>query len=99
MKGGMERVMSRIVKTTMERLMDSKNRKLQNSGVSKQRSHNHFVTFSHIVLENIQFFSHSSGELGQAALESCKMQREQGQRPALVFRVVGGGGVGCQLVE
>jgi hypothetical protein len=76
MKGGIGKVTSKIVKRIIVRLLNSMNKKLQSSGVSKQKSHNLFVPFPHIVLENIQFFSQSSGELERAALEAFMMPRE-----------------------
>ncbi len=54
MKGGIGWVMSRTINRIVERLLKSMNRKVRNSGVSKQRSHYLFVPFPHIVLENVQ---------------------------------------------
>ncbi len=69
--------MSGIVEGIVERLLNGKEQKLQNSGVSKQRSHNLFVTLPHVVLQNIQFFSHHSVEVGLTLFEAFMMQREQ----------------------
>jgi hypothetical protein len=68
MEGSVGRVVSRIVKGVLERLLDSKKNKLPNSGVSKQRSYNLFVTLPHVMLENTQFISNNSGAFGQATL-------------------------------
>ncbi len=48
------------------RLLNGKERKFQNSKVSKEGSHNFITTFPHIVLQNVQLFSHITGEVGQA---------------------------------
>jgi hypothetical protein len=64
----------------VERLLNRKKRKLQNSRVSKEKSHNFFVTLSHIIAQNVQFLNHNSGGVGWAMLEAFMMQREQGRR-------------------
>ncbi len=91
--------MSRIVKGIVERLLNSKERKLRNSGVSKQGSHDSIATFPHIVLQNIQFFSHNSGEVERAMFEAFMMQRERGRRRDQASVVDGGEGVGWEAVE
>ncbi len=73
MKSCIGRVVSGIVKGIVERLLNGKGRKLRNSGVSKQRSHNLFVTLPHIVLLSIQYFRHNSGEVGRAMFEAFVM--------------------------
>ncbi len=80
MKRSIRGVMGRIVKGVVERLLDSKKRKLRNSGISKQGSHDSIATFPHIILQNIQLFNHNSGEEGRATLEAFMMQRERGRR-------------------
>ncbi len=64
----------------MEKLLNGKERTVQNSGVSKQGSHDSIATFPHNVLQNILFFSHNSGEVEQAMVEAFIMQRERGRR-------------------
>ncbi len=76
MKQCIIRVVNGIVKGIMEWLLNGKEKKLQNSGVSKQGSHDSIATFPHIVLQNIQFFSHNSGEVGRAMFEAFIMQKE-----------------------
>ncbi len=83
----------------MERLLNCQERKLQNSGVSKQGSHDSITTFPYIVLQNIQFFSHKSAEVGRAMFEAFMMQREQGQRRERASIWDGGGGAGWEAVE
>ncbi len=80
MKRFIRGVVSRIVERIVERLLNGKERKLRNSGVSKQGSHDSIATFPHIVLQNIQYFSHNSGEVEWAMFEAFMMQRERGQR-------------------
>ncbi len=72
--------MSGNVERTMERLLNVKERKLRNTGVSKQGSHDSVATFPHIVMQYIQFFSHNSGEVERVMFEAFMMQREQGRR-------------------
>ncbi len=52
-------VVGGIVKVNVEKLLYSEEKKLRNSEVSKQGSHNSIATFPHIVLRNIEFFSHN----------------------------------------
>jgi hypothetical protein len=73
MKGCIKRVLSKIVEEIIERLLNGTERKLRNSRVSKQWSHDSFVTFPHIVLQNVQFFSHNSQEVGRALFEAFKI--------------------------
>ncbi len=80
MKRGVGRVVGRIVEGIVERLLNGNERKLRNSGVSKQGSHDSIATFPHIILQNIQFFNHNSGEVGPAILEAFMMQRKRGRR-------------------
>ncbi len=70
--------MSEIVNKIVETLLYNKEKKLRNSGVSKQGSHDSISTFSHFVLQNITFFSRKSGEVGQTIFDAFIMQREQG---------------------
>ncbi len=72
--------MSGIVKRIVERLLNGKEGKLRNSGVSKQGSYDSISTVPHIVLQMIQFFSRNSGEVERAMIEAFMMQRERGQR-------------------
>jgi hypothetical protein len=72
--------MSGIVKGLVERLLNGKQRKLRNSGVRKQRCYDSVATFSHIILQNIEFFNHNSGEVGRAMLKAFKIQRKRGGR-------------------
>ncbi len=74
------RVMSRIVERIVERLLDGKERKLRNSGVSKQGSHDSIATFPHYILQNVRSFSHNSGEVRRAIFGAVMMHREQGWR-------------------
>ncbi len=83
----------------MKRLLNSKERILRNSGVSKQGSHDSIATFPHIVLQNIQFFSHNSGEVERAMFEAFMMQREQGRRRERASVRDGGDGVDWEAVE
>jgi hypothetical protein len=79
MKRSIGWVVGRIVERPVERLLNSRNRKVQNSGVSKQWSHNFIVTFPYIRLDN-KVLGHNSGEFGQAGLEAFMMQSEQVMR-------------------
>ncbi len=92
-------VVSGIVEGTVERLLNGKERNLRNSGVSKQGSHDSIATFPHILLQNIQFFIHNSGEVGRAMLEAFMMLREQGWRRERASVWDGGGGVGWEAIE
>ncbi len=85
MKRGVGRVVGRIVEGIVERLLNGKERKLRNSGVSKQGSHGSIATFPHIILRNVQFFNHNSGEIRRAMLEAFIMQRERGRRRERAF--------------
>ncbi len=80
MKGGIKGVIRRIDKGLVQQLSNGKKRKLRNSGVSKQGSHDSIATFPHIVLQNIQFFNHNSGEVERAMFEAFMMLRERGWR-------------------
>jgi hypothetical protein len=80
MESGVRRVVSGIGERIVEGLLNSKEKKLRNFGVSKQRSHDSIATFPRIILKNIQFFSHNSRELGRAMFEAFMLQSEQGQR-------------------
>ncbi len=91
--------MSGIVEGIVERLLNGKLRKLRNSGVSKQEGHDSIPTFPHIVLQNIQFFSHNSGEVGRTMIEAIMMQRERGWRRERASVWDGGGGVSWEAVE
>jgi hypothetical protein len=53
MKGGIRVVVSRIVEGIVKRLLNGKKRKLRNSGVSKEGSHDSIATFPHIILQNV----------------------------------------------
>jgi hypothetical protein len=54
----------------VEQLLNGKERKLRNSGVRKQGSHDFIATFLHIALQNIQFFSHNLEEVQRAMFEA-----------------------------
>jgi hypothetical protein len=64
----------------VERLLYSKNIKLQNYGVSKQRSHNTVILFSTIVLKCFQVFNHISADIVRAMFEAVMMLTERGCR-------------------
>ncbi len=68
--------MGRVVEGIVERLLDSNEIKLQNSGVSKLGSHDTIAIFPHITLQISQFLSHDSGEIGQEIFEAFIMQKE-----------------------
>ncbi len=99
MKRGVERVVGRIVEGIVERLLNGNERRLQNSGVSKQGSHDSIATFPHIILQNIQFFNHNSGEVGRAILEAFMMHRKQGRRREQASSLDEVGGVCWEAVE
>ncbi len=73
-------VMSKVCVGIMKGLLNCKNRKLRNSGVSQEGGHDAVSLLSHIVLKNFQFFSHNSGEGERAMFEAVMMQAERGRR-------------------
>jgi hypothetical protein len=83
--------LSRIAIRVVERLLNSKKRRLRNSGVSKQKSHNLFVTFPHIILEYIQMFSNNAGEFWRAIVEAFIMQRKGEWKREQALSTVAGG--------
>jgi hypothetical protein len=63
-------VVSGIGLGIVEKLLNRKDRKKRNSGVSKHGSHDTVTFFSHIILTYFQFYSHSSGNREQTVFEA-----------------------------
>ncbi len=73
MKSGIRGVMSGIIEVNMEQHIKGNNMKLQDSRVSKHRSHDSIATFPHIRLQNVQFYDNNSGDVEQAMMRVFKM--------------------------
>ncbi len=75
--------MSRVCVRVVKGLLNCKNRKLRNSGVSQEGGQDAVPLLSHIILKNFQFSCHNSGEGERAMFEAVMMQTERGRRREL----------------
>ncbi len=72
--------MSQDIEGILDRNLDGKEKKLQNSEVSKPGGHDSIPTIPHIILEIIKLFSQISGMVEYAICEAFMFEREHGQR-------------------